>query len=289
MKHSLHFRLHEVADYVNWLYFFHAWGFPARYASIATIHGCEACWQNWLQGFGTSERDKATEAVKLFRDAQEILRLMDERYQTHAMVGLFTATTDGDDILIPGHRLPMLRQQTGETCISMTDFIANGDTIGLFATTVDEGLEQEYTLPADDYRHMLCQTLADRLAEATAERAHEITRKTLWGYAPDESLTLQELLREDYQGKRPAVGYPSLPDQSLNFILSDILDMPSLGITLTESGAMHPHASTSGLMIANPRMKHFSVGRIGEDQLADYAARRGLTIERQRQFQTSIL
>ena len=126
---------------------------------------------------------------------------------------------------------------------------------------------------------MLVQTLADRLAEATAEKLHEDIRKTTWGYAPNENLSVKDLHNEKYQGIRPAVGYPSLPDQSVNFVLNDLLDMKQIGISLTENGMMKPHASVSGLMFAHPASCYFSIGKIGEDQLTDYANRRGMNIE----------
>ncbi len=294
MVYTLDYRLHEVAGYINWLYFFHAWGFPSRYGSISQVHGCEACWANWLQSFPEEERGKAAEAIKLFKEAQAVIGEMDEMFKSHALVGLFDANSDGDDIIVwtdegETKRLPMLRQQKGERCLCISDFVQplgeEKDCIGLFASSVDEGLEQ--SCEGDDYRHLLCQTLADRLAEATAERAHEDTRKRLWAYAPDENLTVEQLFREEYQGKRPAVGYPSLPDQSLNFLIDEVLHMANIGISLTESGAMKPHASTSGLMLAHPRARHFSVGRIGHDQVEDYARRRGLSVERAEQFLTS--
>ncbi len=296
MIYKLDYRLHEVAGYINWLYFFHAWGFPSRYGGISQVHGCEACWVNWLQSFPEEERDKASEAIKLFKEAQAMIGEMDERFEAHAIVGLFDASSEGDDIVLwtdQGEtvRLPMLRQQNGEECLCLSDFIlplgGERDTIGLFASSVDAGLEQSYE--GDDYRHLLCQTLADRLAEATAERAHEYTRKQLWAYAPEEDLTIEQLFREEYQGKRPAVGYPSLPDQSLNFLVDEVLHLSSIGISLTESGAMKPHASTSGLLFAHPEARHFCVGRIGHDQVEDYARRRGLSVERAEQFLTSII
>lgn len=129
-----------------------------------------------------------------------------------------------------------------------------------------EGLYQQ-----DPYKHLLVQTLSDRLAEAATEKMHEYVRKEAWGYAKDESLSMSDLLVEKYQGIRPAVGYPSLPDQSINFLLDELLDMKQIGITLTENGAMYPHASVCGLMFAHPASEYFSVGKIGEDQLEDYA------------------
>ena len=148
-------------------------------------------------------------------------------------------------------------------------------------------MEKRY---ADDpYMRMLAQTLADRLAEATAERLHEQVRKEFWGYAPEEQLSIPEMLAERFQGIRPAVGYPSLPDTSLNFIIDRLLDMQGIGIRLTEHGAMRPHASVSGLMISHPQARYFNLGKIGDDQLADYADRRGIPVEMMRKFLASNL
>ena len=116
------------------------------------------------------------------------------------------------------------------------------------------------------------------------ERMHEEVRKRYWGYAPDENLTIKEMLAEKFQGIRPAVGYPSLPDTSMNFVLDGILRFGDIGIRLTESGAMKPHASVSGMMISHPRARYFSLGRIGNDQVEDYARRRGVPVELMRRF-----
>ena len=137
---------------------------------------------------------------------------------------------------------------------------------------------------ADAYEKMMAQLLADRLAEAAAERVHEQVRKEYWGYAKDEQLSIEEMLVEKFQGIRPAIGYPSLPDTSLNFVLDELLDLKQIGIRLTESGAMKPHASVSGLMLAHPEARYFNLGKIGEDQLRDYARRRGLPVEVLRKF-----
>ncbi len=142
----------------------------------------------------------------------------------------------------------------------------------------------ETDFDADPYQKMMMQLLADRLAEAAAERMHEQIRKEFWGYAAQEHLSIPEMLVEKFQGIRPAVGYPSLPDTSLNFVLDDILNMKQIGIRLTESGAMKPHASVSGLMFSHPQARYFAVGKIGEDQLHDYAHRRGLPVEVCRKF-----
>ena len=126
---------------------------------------------------------------------------------------------------------------------------------------------------------MLCQTLADRLAEAATELTHLNIRKTYWGYAKEEKLTKQQLFSEKFQGIRPAIGYPSLPDQSIIFIVDKLIDLSEIGITITESGAMKPHASTCGLIFAHPKARYFSVGKISKEQAEDYACRRGLPKE----------
>ena len=156
------------------------------------------------------------------------------------------------------------------------------DRIGAFAATVTAEMEQ--TGADDPYLHLIAQTVCDRLAEAATEKAHLKVRKEIWGYAPDEQLTTEELFQEKFRGIRPAVGYPSLPDQSVNFILDELIDMASLGIAITENGAMSPHASVSGFMFAHPQAKYFSVGKIGEDQLEDYSQRRGLPLDRMKQY-----
>lgn len=288
---TLHYELHEVEPYVNWLYFFNAWGFPARYGNVARIHDCTSCRAQWLASFSDDERPKAQEAMKLYDDALALLHNLDGQAQTHAIVGLYEANGENEEIVLKqGPHLPLLRQQHGETCLCWADFLppvesGQTGTVGLFVTSVDEKMiNSEHT---DDYHLMLAQTLADRLAEATAERMHEEVRKHLWGYAKDERLTIEEMLQEKYVGRRPAVGYPSLPDQSLNFLIDELLDMKRIGVSLTESGAMRPHASTSGLLIGHPQARHFAIGHIGEDQLNDYALRRGMPENRIREFLAS--
>ena len=281
----VHYHIHEVSEYINWIYFFHAWGFQPRYASIADIHGCDACRAMWLVRFPENERAKASEAMQLFKEAQRMLAHLDGRFQTHGVFRLMEANSIENDIWIEGIRFPLLRQQSareGEPYLCLSDFIRPAssnipDRIGLFATSVDSEMERMY--PDDGYKHMLMQTLADRLAEATSEKLHEHVRKKAWGFAPDEHLTVRQLHKEEFQGIRPAVGYPSLPDQSVNFILDDLLDMKRIGITLTENGMMQPHASVSGLMFAHPASRYFSVGKIDRDQLEDYASRRGYPME----------
>lgn len=268
--HHIIYKVGELKPYINWPYFDYAWG------------------------VGSKGRHERTE---LRREADAMLVELEGRYSAHALFGIFTANSDGDDILVNGVRIPMLRQQhvsgANQTSLCLADFVRPlsmgvPDEVGVFATTVDAALEKDFAT-ADPYQKMMAQTLADRLAEAAAEKMHQEVRTSYWGYAPDERLTIQQLHIEAFQGIRPAVGYPSLPDTSVNFILSDLLDMKQIGIRLTESGMMMPHASVSGLMIAHPKARYFNLGKIGEDQLRDYAARRGVPVELMRRFLSNSL
>ena len=270
------YEISQIVPYINWVYFYYAWGIHSR---------------------------PEAEQQKLRQEAEEALQQVEGRYHTYALFKLYEAHSDGDDIVVNrskrgevrGERLPLLRQQQpGSECLCLSDFISPSNIsltshlspltskVGLFATSVSHGLETDFD--ADPYQKMLMQLLADRLAEATAERMHEEVRKNYWGYAADERLSIAEMQVEHFQGIRPAVGYPSLPDTSLNFVIDELLDMKQIGIRLTESGAMKPHASVSGLMMAHPKARYFSIGKIGEDQLRDYARRRGLPVEVMRKF-----
>ena len=268
--------LSDLAPYINWLYFFFAW----------------------------QVKDQA-EKDRLRKEAEALLTELEGRYNAYGLFELFDAYSDGDDIVIlRGNgqepvvsRIPCLRQQQGNPpYLCLSDFLApysnhkvqslkfkvQSSKLALFATSVDIGLETDFD--ADPYQKMMAQLLADRLAEAAAEKMHEQVRKEYWGYAKDEHLTIPEMLVEKFQGIRPAVGYPSLPDTSLNFVIDELIDMHQIGIHFTESGAMKPHASVSGLMLAHPQARYFSIGKIGEDQLLDYAHRRGLPLELCRRF-----
>lgn len=287
----LSYQVHEVSPYINWIYFFHAWGFQPRFAAIAQIHGCDSCRAMWLASFPEADRAKAAEAMQLFKEANRVLHRLDEDLTIRCIFRLCRANADGDNLLIEDTTFPLLRQQTphpdGSPFLCLSDFVrplASGmpDTVGLFASSIGEEAEGYYK--EDPYKHLLVQTLTDRLAEAATEKMHQYVRKEAWGYAPDESLSIPDLLVEKYQGIRPAVGYPSLPDQSVNFLLDALLDMKQIGITLTENGAMHPHASVCGLMLAHPASRYFAVGKIGEDQLDDYARRRGMPVSDMRKF-----
>lgn len=266
------YRICDLKDYINWVYFFHAWSLPQQ----------------------------SEESKHLFDEAQKMLQRLQPYVKVKTVVELMPAWSEGDDIVVQpmrpcecgqSHpcgepiRLPMLRQQVpgkDGMCHCLSDFIRphsamRQDKIGIFATSTS--IDVHKTFPDDDYSQMLLQTLADRLAEAGAERLHEEVRKTLWGYAPNEQLTMAELHQEKFQGIRPAVGYPCLPDISINFLLEKLIGFKSIGVTLTTSAMMQPHASVSGLMISLPQAHYFAVGKIDSDQLADYARRRQLPPE----------
>ena len=259
----------DIRPYINWIYFDYAWS---------------------MNGKDNDVRDK------LHADANDMLDSWQGKHHTHAVFDIVDANSDGDDIIAAGIRLPMLRQQKptepGQPNLCLADFIRPAskgikDKIGVFAATVDHDLACGYD--NDDYGKMLSQVLADRLAEGTAELMHLQVRRRYWGYAPDENLSMKEIHAERYQGIRPAVGYPSMPDTSMNFLIDKIIDMGSIGIRLTETGMMMPHASVSGLMFAHPKAHYFELGKIGEDQLADYAKRRQLPMSTVRKYLLSTL
>ena len=256
------FRISMLRPYIDWSYLFHAWG------------------------IALSKQDGA-EAQQLKNDALELLDAHSDR-EVKGIFRLCDARADGDSLIIEGESLPLLRQQhtyTDRPNLCLSDFISPyGDVLGLFATSVDGDLYGLYE--GDDYRRLLMQTVCDRLAEAAASHLHSRVRreKELWGYAPDENFTPQELNSEPYTGIRPAVGYPSLPDQSVIFIIDRLIELEQIGVSLTESGAMHPHASVCGLMFAHPAARYFAVGRISDEQFADYARRRGMAEDELRRF-----
>ena len=264
------YRISELTPFINWLYFYHAWGLS-----------------------GKPREDKE----KMKQEALQMLASWEEKYHTHAIFRLFEVCSEGDDLIFflsdKKLRFPMLRQQhpsaPGEPNLCLADFIrplSQGirDQVGVFCTSVDGTIIDEYR--HDDYLNMMAQTLSDRLAEATAEKLHEEVRRDreYWGYAPDENLTIEQQHREEYQGIRPAIGYPSLPDTSANFLIDQLIDMKQAGIRLTETGMMTPHASVSGFMFAHPKSHYFELGKIGDDQLRDYARRRGVPVELMRRF-----
>lgn len=288
---TVRYDIHDLAEYINWIYFFHAWGFQPRYAAIADIHGCDACRAGWLASFPEAERAKAAEAMQLHKEAVRMLNKIDGKYKVNAIYRLMEANAEGDNLWLEGTLFPLLRQQTrvrpDDPFLCLSDFVrplSSGikDTVGGFATTIDPAMEEEFS--HDDYQSLLIKTLGERLAEAAAEKIHETLRKEVWGYAKDEKLTMKQLLNEDYQGIRPAVGYPSLPDISVSFLLDKLIDMKRIGIHLTENGMMQPHASVCGLMFAHPASRYFSVGKIDEEQLMDYASRRKIDADVLRKY-----
>lgn len=287
----------ELIPYIHWTFFFSAWKLAGRYAEITQIHGCDSCRAMWLAGFPENERAKAAEAMQLYKDATRLLdRLVAEKMACcKAIYGFFPAYSEGDTIHIGDHLLPTLRQQVKRPEAiykSLADYVMPAaeqrtDYLGAFVVTAGIGLEswmEQYQAEGDTYNAMLLQTLSDRLAEALAEYLHERVRKEFWGYAPNEQLSIADLYKVKYQGIRPAIGYPSLPDQRLNETLDELLGMQRIGVRLTENGAMYPTASVSGLYFAHPAAQYFMIGTIDEEQLRNYAARRGLTEEEARKL-----
>lgn len=272
MTKALSYSLLDLVPYINWSYFFYAWGFP----------------------FSSTPQDPAVES--LYLDAKKIISDYSDTYKVHACFGLFEGCSDGDDIVVSLSfgdkvRIPFLRQQyfvgDGKPHLCWADFIAqegvNGDhRFGAFATCVSKDMEMLYC--DDEYLHLVVRTLCDRLAEAAAEKLHEDVRKIYWGYASWENLTPKELFAEKYVGCRPAIGYPSLPDQSLTFLLDRLINLSAIGMRLTSSGMMIPHAAVCGFMFSHPAAKHFSIGKIDEEQFLDYAMRRGLPISEMKKY-----
>ena len=266
--------LADLAHYIDWTPFFRAWELAGNYPAI-------------LDDAVVGESARA-----LWADAQAMLaQIIDEKWLTARGVAEFwPCASHGDDVVLHLDggdrpvRMPFLRQQfaksRGRANYCLADFIdPAGDWLGGFAVGI-HGIEPHlarFQAAHDDYSDILLKALADRFAEAFAERLHAHVRTTLWAYAPGEQLTNEALIREHYRGIRPAPGYPACPDHSLKPILFDLLDAPrSAGIVLTESQAMLPTAAVSGFYFAHHQSAYFGVATIGRDQLADYAARRGV-------------
>ena len=269
--------LQDLADHIDWTPFFASWELIGRYPLILED-----------EIVGEAARD-------LFADAQAMLkRIVDERWFTaRGVVGFWPANARGDDIVVWSDetratelaRFHGLRQQiaksNGKPNLSISDFVAEdgADYIGAFAVTAGHGeLEKAAAFKAagDDYSAILATALADRLAEAFAERMHKEVRTTLWGYAPNEAASVEDLIAEKYQGVRPAPGYPAQPDHTEKATLFRLLEAgTNAGMALTESFAMTPPASVSGLYFAHPGSHYFGVGKIDRDQVEDYAARKG--------------
>ncbi|MBI2058545.1 MAG: methionine synthase [Nitrospirae bacterium] len=274
----------ELRRYIDWTPFFQTWEMQGRYPAILEDPAAGA------------------EARKLFADAQALMdRIESGRWlRAKGVAGIFHANSVGDDVEVyrEGDRKSVsavfrfLRQQTAKDAsqpqFSLADFIAPAtsgvqDFLGCFAVTAGIGLDElvrRFEKEHDDYRSIMGKALADRLAEAFAEFLHERVRKELWGYAKEEHLAAESLIREEYHGIRPAPGYPACPDHTEKRTLFEILDATrSTGIELTESFAMMPAASVSGFYFAHPESRYFNVGKVGRDQIEDYARRKGMRVE----------
>ena len=275
--------LAELREYIDWGPFFLAWEMKGRFPDI-------------LHNPATGET-----ATKLYEDAQHMLdRLIEESWlRANAVIGLFPANAVGDDIEVytdetrttVATTLHTLRQQgqhrDGVPNRAMADYVAPRDSgladhVGAFAVTAGLGAQEkivEFKAALDDYSAILLEALADRLAEAFAERMHERVRHEFWGYAPDERLPNEDLIAERYQGIRPAPGYPACPDHTEKELLWDLLEVhQNTGIELTDSMAMWPGAAVSGWYFSHPQSQYFVVGRLGRDQVEDYAGRKGWTL-----------
>ena len=256
--------------------------------SIAEARG----YINWKPFYATWKVEE-TNAAQLYKDAESLLDELerDVTCDIKARVGILPAYRDGEAVVVSGERIEMLRQQKkteSNVSLSLCDYIApKNDFVGVFAVTVGRQIH-DLILKAqerdDDYRAMLMQTVADRLVEAATEYIHKRVRIELWGYAIDEVENTTNLLRQYYQGIRPAVGYPSLPDQSVIFQLDKLIDLNEIGVSLTENGAMLPASSICGLMIAHSESRYFVIGDIGVDQRTDYARRKGFSSEELKKF-----
>ena len=274
------YSLAELSPYIDWTPFFHAWELAGKYPKIL------------------DDEVVGEEATKLFADAQRLLKqIIDEKWlQARAVIGFFPANSVGDDIEVytDDERtevktvLHHLRQQMAKpsdrpnSCIA--DFVApkasgKKDYVGAFAVTAGIGIDEHvkrFEDDHDDYNSILLKALADRLAEAFAERMHERVRKEFWAYAEDEKLSNNELIKENYHGIRPAPGYPACPDHTEKATLWSLIEPDkNAGITITESFAMLPTAAVSGFYFSHPDAKYFGTGKIQKDQVEDYARRKG--------------
>jgi 5-methyltetrahydrofolate--homocysteine methyltransferase len=274
--------LDDLVPFIDWTFFFSAWELKGRFPAILDD-----------PRIGPAARD-------LYQHAQGVLDriVREKRLTARGVYGFWPASSLCDDILVYTDdsrrvevaRFHMLRQQEpiadGRPNRSLADFVAPKaslapDYIGAFAVTAGIGVDalvQEYEQQHDDYSAIIVKALADRLAEAFAEYLHAQARRD-WGYGKIERLSNEDLISEKYRGIRPAFGYPACPDHTEKGPLFSLLDAPAAGITLTETFAMTPAASVSGLYLSHPQAKYFNIGRIGRDQLEDYAKRKGMTVE----------
>lgn len=277
------FDLSEIEPYIDWTPFFSTWMLKGKYPAI---------FENPTVG---------KEAKKLFHDAQAMLDevIRDKSLLAKAVIGIFPANAVGDDVVVWNGvqrkekltTLHFLRQQGLKAKnipnLSLADYIApqeaGVDYIGGFAVTAGIGIEsliERFKKDHDDYQEIMIKAIADRLAEAFAELMHKKVRAEYWGYAPSESLSNDELIKEKYQGIRPAPGYPACPDHTEKRLLFDLLNVErNIGISLTESFAMYPASSVSGFYFSHPESKYFGLGKVSEDQVKNYAARKGMDLK----------
>jgi 5-methyltetrahydrofolate--homocysteine methyltransferase len=271
----------ELIDYIDWTPFFSTWELSGKFPAILDD-----------KKFGEAAR-------ALYDDAQSMLRRIVEEswFKAGGVVGFWPANSEGDDLLVyadetrgaPIATLHTLRQQLskreGRHNVALADFVAprgTPDYIGAFAVTAGIGedeIAERFKRANDDYSSILCKALADRLAEAFAERLHQRVRKEFWGYEPHENLGNADLIAESYRGIRPAPGYPAQPDHTEKATVFGLLDAQRAGIALTESFAMWPGASVSGLYFGHPQSHYFGVGKVERDQVEDYAKRKGWSVE----------
>lgn len=284
-------KLSDIKPYINWKLFFHAWRLSGNFIDRLSFDETSKCFCD-VNSLTNADGKKFDEARSLYEDALNVLSKIDNYFDGKAMVEFFNASSRQDNILLADKELPLLRQQSENSeFLSLADFISNHDNeedyIALFAVTSGKNLTKEIKARkdgGDEYGSLLLQSLSDRLAEATAEWLHHKVRAELWGYEKDDKMTIDEIMRGEYVGIRPAIGYPSLPDQLLTQEINKIMPLDEIGIKITENGAMIPSSSVSGFMIAHPDSHYFMIGEIGEDQLKDYSLRRGLPEERIREI-----
>jgi len=281
--------LEELARFIDWTPFFQTWELKGRYPAL-------------LDDPAQGEAARA-----LFADAQAMLRrIVDEAwFAPRAVVGFWPAAGAGDDIRLfetdartrEIATFFTLRQQLarrdGRPNLALADFVGPADYIGAFVVTAgveEEAIARRFERANDDYSAILVKALADRFAEALAEQMHQRVRRELWGYAPDENLGPTQLLEESYRGIRPAPGYPAQPDHTEKATLFDLLDAEArIGVKLTESFAMWPGSSVSGLYIAHPQAHYFGVAKVERDQVEDYAARKGMAVDEVERWLTPVL
>lgn len=272
-------KIEEITPYIDWTPFFSSWQMKGKYPAIL-------------------EDDViGVEAQKLYDDANRMLEkiIIDKTITAKAIFGIFSANSKGDDVVIDNNRgmqevMYFLRQQRkkapGKTYASLSDFIApasHNDYLGMFAVTAGIGIEKivaQYEADHDDYNAIMCKAVCDRLAEALAEKLHYDVRTDYWGYEAKSVIDYEEMIKERYQGIRPAPGYPACPDHTGKDAIWKLLDVENkIGIKLTESKAMYPAASVSGFYFGHPDSKYFGLGVIDKDQIIDYATRKEITIE----------